>query len=148
MINFNDHALLLNESHRRWTGEYLVAERDPGEVLAALNEADMVIVSYGLEREPVFNYGNVKALSMLGYQLENFIQLAHKITIPEQETLISLELSQKVEQQGYIENYSGHRLAKNGRLWRVESGVCWQLSDNLGRVHGHAACFQDWHQLS
>lgn len=39
MIDYNDHALLLNESYRHWTGE----------VLAALNQANFVLMSHGME---------------------------------------------------------------------------------------------------
>ncbi|MFT6016137.1 MAG: hypothetical protein ACI9P7_000831 [Candidatus Azotimanducaceae bacterium] len=42
MLDFNDHAPLLNESYRHWSGDYIVAEKDPGEVLAVLNQANFV----------------------------------------------------------------------------------------------------------
>ena len=81
MIDYQDHALLLNESYRHWTGEYIVEQNDPGKVLAALNEADFVVVSHGMEAEPVFNYGNLAAFTLFGYEHLDFLRLMTSKTV-------------------------------------------------------------------
>lgn len=147
MIHFNDHALLLNESYRHWMGEYLVQQSDPGAVLETLNQSDFVLVSHGLEANPTFNYGNLSALSMFGCDLQEFLQLASKDTVPEADLEARSQLTLEVETKGYVPNYCGVRLGNSGRKWKIEHGVVWQLIDNLGRIHGHAACFTRWTKI-
>lgn len=146
MIDFLDHALLLNESYRRWYGEYLVAEQDPGLVLEAINADERVIVSHGLEEEPIFNYGNVRALFLFACGLDEFLRLPSKSTVREEDLVARQALHRAVEANGCAD-YSGVRLAQNGKAWLIESGRVWQLVDNLGRIHGHGACFTDWQSL-
>jgi hypothetical protein len=147
MIHFQDHALLLNQSYQHWFGDYLVDERDPGQVLAALNEDERVIFSLGLEPEPVFNYGNVKALGLFGFELAEFIQLPGRETMSQEQATIDQMLQDEIGRRGFVADYTGLRLNKRGRVWQIEAGKVWQLTDNLGRLHGHAACFSDWNAL-
>jgi PAS domain-containing protein len=144
MIHFQDHALLLNQTYQHWFGDYLVNEQDPGNVLAALNEDERVIFSLGLEPEPVFNYGNVKALGLFGYELAEFIQLPGRATMAPDQATIDQMLQDEIGKQGYVADYTGVRLDKRGRSWQIEAGKIWQLVDNLGRLHGFAGCFTDW----
>ena len=44
--------------------------------------------------------------------------------------------------QGFATGYSGLRIAKSGRGFRIEDGVVWQLIDSA--VHGQAATFAKW----
>ena len=145
MIDYKDHALLLNESYRHWTGDYLVAQFDPGEVLAALNEANFALISHALEADPVFNYGNLRALSLFGYEYSEFLQLPSRDTVAPEAIAERSELSQRVDQEGFVTNYRGTRLTKSGKRFVIDEGVVWQLIDNLGRVHGHAALLNSWH---
>lgn len=146
MIDYQDHALLLNESYRHWTGTYLVQQRDPGEVLAELNVADFVLVSQGLETTPIFNYGNVQALSLFGYEHLDFLQLTCQSTMVEGEMAES-GVAKRVAREGFVSDYLGSRLTRSGREFVVEQGTVWQLIDNLGRVHGQAARFDEWRFL-
>lgn len=146
MIHFQDHALLLNESYKQMTGEYLVEELDPGEVLGTLNEADQVVLSCGLEPAPVFNYGNVKALSLFGCDLSELIQTAVKeVSEDYAETLIK-QVSTKNSVQ-YTLPYNG-LIGKNDRQWRIDAGIVWLLKDSLGRTHGVGLSFTDWSRLA
>ena len=148
MIDFKDHALLMNESYRHWTGEYLLQDSiksdDPGEVLAELNKAEYALVSHGLEAEPIFNYGNLQALSLFGYEFEDFLQLPTSQTVGEQDLDARALLAQRVEDEGCVQDYQGQRKSKSGLVIEIRSAVVWKLIDGLGRVHGHAARFNDW----
>lgn len=147
MIDYQDHALLLNESYRHWRGEYLVDQRDPGKVLEALNEAKFALLSHGLEAEPVFNYGNVQTLSLFGYDHPGFLQLPSRdITAPDA-IAERAALRAKVDTHGFVPEFSGVCVTRKGRQFVVDQGEVWQLIDNLGRVHGQAARFDDWHYL-
>lgn len=147
MIDFKDHALLMNESYRHWSGEYLVDIKDPGEILAALNQSGFALVSHGLEADPRFNYGNLQALTLFGYSMEEFLMLPSRLTVLEEDLPKRQALSRLVESDGYVDNYQGTRLNKAGHQISVTSAFVWQLIDGLGRVHGHAARFNDWHKI-
>jgi len=147
MIGYKDHALLLNESYRHWTDHYLVEQRDPGEVLAALNEAKFVLISYGLEEDPIFNYANLRALSLFGYEHLAFLQLPNRETFVPEATAGRIGQSVRVEHEGVLSDYRGTRLTKAGKPIVIDDGVVWQLIDNLGRVHGYATQLNSWHFL-
>jgi hypothetical protein len=147
MIDYHDHALLLNESYRHWRGEYLVDQQNPGEVLAALNEAKFALLSHGLETEPVFNYGNVQALTLFGYEHLDFLQLVIRDITANETTAERSALRAKVDTAGFVTQFSGVSVSRKGQRFVVDRGEVWQLIDNLGRVHGQAARLDDWHFL-
>jgi hypothetical protein len=146
MIDYQDHALLLNQSYRHWLGEYLVEQQDPGEVLSALNTADFAVVSHGLEADPIFNYGNLQALSCFGYEHLKFLQLPSRSTMPDEAVNQSQQpLLSQLEEQGFATIAQDTRVTSGGRKFVVDRGVVWKLIDNLGRIHGHATRRDEWH---
>mgnify|MGYP003628899865 FL=1 len=147
MIDYQDHALLLNESYRHWTGEYIVEQNDPGKVLAALNEADFVVVSHGMEAEPVFNYGNLAAFTLFGYEHLDFLRLMTSKTVGTEGMAGRQALTEQIDRDGFTHDYHGVRMTSSGQRFKVDASTVWKLQDNLGRVHGHAAIFREWHFL-
>lgn len=144
MIHFQDHALLLNESHNYWFGERLVDEEDPGLVLTALNRAEQVVFSSGIEASPVFNYGNVKALALFGYELAEFTQLGQQEVVPEAMRALDQQLMAEVKRAGHVKLAASQRVSRSGKLWQIDAGVVWQLKDALGRDHGLGYCFTEY----
>ena len=53
-----------------------------------------------------------------------------------------------VAQQGYMDDYSGIRIAKSGRRFAIEQATVWNLLDNDGAYYGQAATFSRWTFLS
>jgi len=49
-----------------------------------------------------------------------------------------------VKRYGFATGYSGVRISKSGRRFRIEDGVLWQLRDAGGMIHGVAATFSHW----
>lgn len=146
MINYQDHALLLNETYKRWFGEYLVVEKDPGLVLNAINEADVMLLSVGLEQQPVFNYGNVKSLLMFGCDLAELVQQVAIEAVPEDLQTEEQAALSKVAEEGAVAEYHSQRITPKQKRWHVRDGKIWTLKDSLGRFHGLAYCFKDWCQ--
>ena len=59
------HATCLVRSYQHWTGRNLLPGATPGPDLAEqLFTAPFVLVSHGLEPDPVLNYGNQAALTL------------------------------------------------------------------------------------
>jgi hypothetical protein len=52
-----------------------------------------------------------------------------------------VKLLEKVSQQGYVNGYSGLRIAKSGRRFIITDTTVWNLLDEAGGYHGQAAVF-------
>jgi hypothetical protein len=53
-------------------------------------------------------------------------------------------LLEQVATRGYIDDYSGVRISKSGRRFRILRATVWNVHDRLGRPLGQAATFTDW----
>ena len=49
----------------------------------------------------------------------------------------------RVRAHGFIDDYQGVRIAKDGRRFRISSAVVWMVVVE-GATHGQAALFRDW----
>ncbi len=56
-------------------------------------------------------------------------------------------LLDQVTRQGCIDNYSGVRISKSGRRFRIERAIVWNLLADTGQVCGQAATFAQWEFL-
>ena len=57
-------------------------------------------------------------------------------------------LMAEVSRNGYIANYGGIRISKNGIRFRIENAIVWNLLDSAGELCGQAAMFEHWHFLA
>ena len=53
----------------------------------------------------------------------------------------------EVTAHGFIENYSGIRISKNGRRFRIAQATVWNLLAEKGEPRGQAAMFSQWEFL-
>lgn len=140
-------ALILN-SYRRWIGEELLPRpADAEEAAERLFEAPFVVVSHGLGRDPVLNYGNRKALELWEMTWDSFIQTPSRLTAeilsrPERSAMLK-----KVSEQGFSRDYRGVRVSSSGRRFRIEQAVIWNIVDEEDRLFGQAAAFHRWTYL-
>ncbi len=142
----SDHRLaLLAQSHQRLTGHLLLAAgRD---LRAALWNAASVIVAHGSEADPVFFYGNRRALQVFEMDWASFVRLPSRLSA---EPLLREEralLLERVARDGCITDYAGTRISASGRRFRIEQAVVWNLIDASGACHGQAAAFDRWFPL-
>ncbi len=142
------HAALLLHSHRHWTGRDLV---DPGlapaQAARALYHAPFAVLSHDAAAEPRFTYANLAAQRLFEMPWSEIVGLpsrrsAEPVAQAERERLLA-----RVAQQGYIDDYSGVRIAGSGRRFRIRRATVWNLLDAAGRPCGQAACFGDWEAL-
>jgi MEKHLA domain len=144
----NEHVALLNNSHRKFLGEELILEIQPYASLAqALFYAPFVVVSHNSAADPVFNYANRKALELFEFDWEEFIQLPSRLSAEPIHRLEREQLLSKVSQNGYLINYQGIRVAKNGRRFLIKNATVWNLFDVDGCYLGQAARFKEWEYL-
>ena len=136
---------LIAESYHRLTGRELVpAPDDPAQ---ALWDAPGVIVAHGTEADPVFFFGNRAALERFGMTLEAFMGMPSRLSADPLHRDERQALLDRVTRHGFIDDYSGVRVAADGRRFRVEAATVWNLIDAEGTIHGQAATFDRWTDL-
>jgi PAS domain-containing protein len=136
-----EHSLLLAESFARATGERL-----PADALTLYN-AHFALVSHGTQADPVFNYANLFAQQLFGYAWDEFIALPSRLSAREPEREERARLLELVSQQGYISDYCGVRVRRDGTLFRISRATVWTVTDADGRARGQAAMFSEIEEL-
>jgi len=142
------HSVMLAASHRRFTGrEWLPGAADPQAVARALFDAPFVVVSHGTEADPVLNYGNAAALALWEMTWEELTRTPSRLTAEAPERAERARLLAAVSAHGFIDDYSGVRISRAGRRFRIAHATVWNLVDASGRPCGQAATFRRWEFL-
>ena len=132
-------------SFQYWTGQPLL-ERIGSQIEQAqsLFEANFVVVSHGTEADPIFNYGNGKALELWELSWEELTRTPSRKTA---EPVAQAERSQMLAEaanRGFISHYCGIRISSKGRRFRINDGIIWEVIDQSGRRYGQAAVFSKY----
>lgn len=139
------HARLLADSYQRLTGRVLVDSPIAADSLAKeLFDADFVVVSHGLESDPIFNYANRRALELFEMSWHDFVATPSRLSAEAMHRDTREQLMRTVREQGYIDNYAGIRVSSNGQRFEISAAVVWNLIDDRGHIQGQAATFRDW----
>ncbi len=107
----------------------------------ALWNAPRAIVAHGTEADPVFFYGNRLALQLFEMSFDEFVRLPSRLSaepLAREERALLLD---RVTRQGYVDGYSGMRIARSGKRFMIADGTVWNLVDEQGRLRGQAAVF-------
>ena len=141
------HAECLVRSLKHFAGRELFAGLT-GEALArALADAPFVVVSHGTQPDPVLNYGNCAALELWEMDWEEFTRTPSRLTAESPERSERARLLATVTQNGFIDDYSGIRISKSGRRFRIFQATVWNVITEIGQPCGQAAMFDRWEFL-
>ena len=136
---------LLRGSYARLTGSPLAA---PGRGADWLyHDAPFVVLAHNGEGDPHFIYANRTAQACFDYPWEEFVTLPSRLSAEAPDRAERQRLLDEVTRNGFVSNYSGIRVAKSGRRFRIEDGVVWQLIDADGVLRGQAATFSSWQDV-
>lgn len=140
--------LLLN-SFRHWTTrELLERVGDPDCQAHKLYRSPFVVVSHGMEEDPLLNYGNQVALELWELTWEKLVKTPSRLTA---EPINRAEREWMLEQartRGYLDTYRGVRMTSTGRRFLVENALIWNVVDTKGQRVGQAATFSQWTWLT
>lgn len=143
-----DRSQLLLDSYRHLLGSDLVAREGPALVQAErLYRAPVVVVAHGTEPDPVLAYGNAAALALWELEADAFIRTPSRLTAEPVHREERARLLERTRRDGYVDDYSGVRISRTGRRFRIERATVWNLVDAAGVVHGQAATFDRWTPL-
>ncbi len=139
------HTAILTASFKHWTGRELLPGVHPGPELAEkLFAAAFVLVSHGTEADPILNYGNQSALTLWEMTWAELTRTPSRLTaeVPNREE--RARLLTEVARHGFIADYSGVRISKSGRRFRIGRAIVWNLLTPAGQACGQAARFDQW----
>ncbi len=142
------HVALLAASFHRVTGQPLI---DP-QVRAAdagrwLYEAPFAVLSHGIGADPLFTYGNRCALEVFELTWQQLIALPSRLSAEPINQAERARLLARVRDQGFIDDYAGVRISRNGRRFLIRDAIVWNLATESGAYCGQAARFEHWEPL-
>lgn len=142
------HVAILRASYFHWTGKHLIdTDIGPHLAIATLDLAPFAVVSHDTRPDPVFNYANQQALNLFGMNRAEFIALPSRLSAETINQAERARLLDRVTRHGYIDDYSGVRIAKSGRRFMIRNATIWNLLDADGRHYGQAALIRTWDDL-
>jgi hypothetical protein len=134
---------LLVESYHRLTGKALIDNlpSDIAKLRAAIWNAPRAIVAHGTEDAPIFFYGNRRALQLFEMSFDEFTRLPSRLSAEPLAQDERAKMLEKAMRQGYVDSYSGMRIASSGKRFMIADGTVWNLIDEQGKHQGQAAMF-------
>ena len=142
------HTACLARSLEHWTGRELVPGiTDPRGLSRAVFEAPFALVSHGIEADPILNYGNHAALALWEMSWMELTRTPSRLTAEAPNRDERARLLETVSRRGFIADYSGVRISKTGRRFRIARATVWNLLTADGQPCGQAAQFDEWEYL-
>jgi MEKHLA domain len=142
------HTKILARSFRKWTGRDLLPGLfNPAGLARYVFEAPFIVVSHGTESDPILNYGNAAALALWEMSWEELTRTPSRLTAEALNREERAKLLEAVTRRGFIEDYSGTRISKTGRRFRISGATIWNLLTADGKPCGQAAMFDRWEFL-
>lgn len=112
-----------------------------------LYRAPFVVVAHGVGDDPLLCYGNEAALQLWGMEADVLLRTPSRMTAEPVHREERARLLERTRREGFVDDYSGIRISRMGRRFRIERAVVWNLVDAAGEVHGQAATFDRWTPL-
>ena len=139
------HVGYLLRSFRRLVGQDLLPSHgDATRDAQQLYSASFVVLSHGIEADPILNYGNALALQLWEMTASQFCATPSRVTAEAMLRDDRQYTLDTVTRQGYITDYTGVRVSSSGRRFLIENVVLWNVADDDGKSIGQAASFDQW----
>lgn len=135
---------ILAASYKQLLGKELIDVAATEQLAEALFHASFVLVSHGIQADPILNYGNQTALQLWSMNWSKFIETPSRLTAEPVNRATRTAMLEQAATQGYIDNYQGVRISRTGKRFLIKRATIWNLSDESGQKCGQAATFSDW----
>jgi len=139
----------LLDSYAQWVKQELI-QRDgsPLEQAERLFNSAFVVVSHGVEDDPILNYGNQVALNLWAMDWHKFIQTPSRLTAEPVNREERARMLEQAKVQGYISDYRGVGIFSSGKRFLVDQGIVWNIHKPDGNAIGQGATFATWKYLN
>lgn len=111
-------------------------------------DAPACVLAHNTEPDPRFIYANKAAQALLEYSWDEIVALPSRFSAEAPNRAERQRLLDAVARDGFATGYSGVRIAKSGRRFRIDDGVLWELRDAHGALQGVAATFSRWRNVA
>jgi len=140
-----DHAALILRSYRHWTGRDLLEPApDSDSAALALYHAKFAVLSHDNAADPRFTYANLTAQRLFELPWAEFIGMPSRFSAEPLAQAERAHLLAWVSTHGFMDDYTGVRITRSGKRFRVQRATVWNLLDESHRVCGQAACLRAW----
>ncbi|WP_426746249.1 MEKHLA domain-containing protein [Myxococcus faecalis] len=102
---------------------------DPTRLSWVHAEAPFMLLAQGLQAEPLYFYSNAAASRQFGYSAEEFLRTPARLSAPPDGQEHRAAVIREVEARGSITGYSGLRVTKGGKLFRIRDAELWRIDD-------------------
>lgn len=141
LLVFLGHALA---SYEKCEGRPLIAASTSTDMVRQLMRAPFVFLSHDTQPEPVYTFGNALALQLWQMSWEEFTSMPSNRCAEPMHREQREQFLHDVQKRGIARGYSGVRISKHGRRFRIEDVTCWNVTDDQGMRIGQAACYPRW----
>jgi hypothetical protein len=139
----------LLDSYAHWLRHELISrEGTTLEQAERVFTCPLVVVSHGLEEDPILNYGNRTALDLWEMEWEQFTHTPSRLTAEPVNRRERERMLERARTQGYIADYRGIRISGSGKRFLVDPATVWNVRQPDGTPVGQAATFARWMYLS
>ncbi len=139
------HVADLLRSYHALTGKYLIASAEDAAKRAY--DAPFVLLSHDGADDPLLTYGNLAAQKLFSMDWEKLVGMSSRKTAEAPERAEREELLRRVAESGFIDDYSGVRIAADGQRFMIRNATVWNVCDTQGERIGQAATFSEWQPL-
>ena len=98
--------------------------------------------------KPLFVYANLQAQKLWEISWLEFINFESHLSAQEPQRESRAELLRQVSENGFIDNYSGLRVSKTGKIFLIKSARVWQVLDKNNKSLGQAVKFSNWEPIN
>jgi hypothetical protein len=139
------HTQILARSLKCFTSRDLLSGNfSPAELAEKVFHAPLVLVSHGTEADPILNYGNKSALALWEMSWAKLTRTPSRLTAEAPDRDERARLLETVKACGFIDDYSGIRISKSSRRFKISRATVWNLISENGQPCGQAAMFSHW----
>ncbi|CAN5567507.1 MEKHLA domain-containing protein [soil metagenome] len=139
------HSRLITDSYGYWTSKNLFPEiNNDLELSHAMYFAPLVIVSHGLEKDPVFNYGNLQAQQLWHLSWQEFTSMPSRLSAEPIEADQREKLLVEGRKRGITYLEQAIRISKDGKRFYIKDVTLFNLQDDKHTYLGQAAIYAHW----
>ncbi|MCO4756780.1 MAG: MEKHLA domain-containing protein [Oceanospirillaceae bacterium] len=113
----------------------------------ALYEAPYVVLAHDGAADPCFTYANLAAQRLWELEWDEFIGMPSRYSAEPDLREVRAAMLERVQRDGYIDDYRGIRISKTGRRFELGKTIVWNLQVPTGDYCGQAATFSEWTPL-
>jgi len=109
--------------------------------------APFALLAHDAAATPRFTYANQTAQRLFERDWNALVGLPSHLSAEPDAREARLQLLERVQREGYCNDYTGVRISASGRRFTLIGGSVWTVSNGEGQAIGQAAAFADWAEI-